>query len=305
MAELRDYEPLILHREPRFHVSLLANQRPRVILNAAWHADVGRYMAEHGLTDLSLNWGCGWPGGEIGFLAEIPGLRSVAILHARTHDLLPLLAHAATLEELVLDCNVLRIPGLSSMPALRSLCVDWARGLADAFDGAPHGLETLAVGRWPWEDLSAIAALQSLRILSVVGGRKLVDISALRGRARIEELTLRGCPKLVDFAAVSTCLGVHRLELASRSIRSLEFLRPLARLDRLIVDAEEIESLAPLEGLQVLRIVSIDKRILDRDLSVLERLPRLEWVGIRSRKVYSLSVKQLNVSLESRRKARG
>jgi hypothetical protein len=98
---------------------------------------------------------------------------------------------------------------------------------------------------------------------------------------------------------------VHRLELASRSIRSLEFLRPLARLDRLIVDAEEIESLAPLEGLQVLRIVSIDKRILDRDLSVLERLPRLEWIGIRSRRDYSLSVKQLNASLESRRKPRG
>lgn len=227
----RDREPLILHREPRFNVSLLANRRPRVILNAEWHADVGRYMSEHGLTDISLNGGCGWPGGGIEFLAEIPGLRTAAILHSKTRDVLPLLAHAATLEESILDCNVVRAPGFSSLPALRNFNVTWARGLADVFDGTPHPLEKLCVQRWPWEDLGSIVPLRSLRGVCIAGSRKLVEISALR-------------------------------------------------------------------------VVAVSERILDTDLSVLQRLPALEWAGIRSRKSRWLNVKQLHASLESRRNAR-
>jgi len=190
------------------------------------------------------------------------------------------------------------------LPALRNFNVAWARGLADVFDGVPHALDKLCVQRWPWEDLGGIVPLQSLRNLCIAGSRKLVEISALRGRVGIQELTLRGCPKLSDFEAVSTCVGVRRLELASKSIRSLELVRPLTRLERLIVETTEIESLAPLEGLGALRVVAVSERILDPDLSVLQRLPALEWAGIRSRKSYSLSVKQLNASLEARRKAR-
>jgi hypothetical protein len=290
------YEPLVLHREPRFYVSLLANQRPRVVMTGPWDPSVADYMEEHELTDVSFNSGMGWVGGGIEFLAHVRPLRSIALLDWKTHDLTPLVHHAATLQELVLECNPKRLPSLSDLPALTRISMTWEKGWGSFFDRKPHGLLSLAVQNWPYEDLSILDELAALETFVVIRSRRLRDVGALRDRERLRKLDLTQCHGVEDFSPLGTCVGLIELELNCVANRDIVLVSRLERLERLCLGKQDIPTLAPLETCRKLRRFSIEGRVLDADLSIFLRLPAFEWAAMRNRREYRPSVKEINAA---------
>jgi hypothetical protein len=287
-------EPLVLHRNDRFEVVVLDGQRPRLVLHSEWHPTVGEYMREHGIGDLSLNTGMGWTGGGIEFLRDAPPLRSLALLDWRTDDLTPLLAHATSLHELVLECRSNAAVVLGQLPALKILNMTWERAWDGFLDGRPHGLQALAVQGWPYSDLAAITPLMALEELAIIKSRRLIDLSALRGRNWLRELVLYQCRPLTDFEAVSACTGLRKLELGTKVLRRLDLVSGMHDLEMLILGPSDVATLSPLEACSKLRRFGLAGRVEDADLSVCLRLPVLEWVAMRDRKEYRPGVAEVN-----------
>lgn len=300
VPDLRSYEPLVLHREARFDVVVLQNQRPRVVVKAAWDPEIAAYMATHALTDLSLNTGMGWTGGGIEFLASAPPLRSLAVLDWHTHDLTPLRRHADTLDELIVECNPRRILSLGELPALKRFAVKWERGWEGVFDASEHGLRRLAVQGWPYEDLRVLERLPRLEEMSIVHSRKLRDIAGVRGRDTLTSLSLTQCNSVTEFDVVGTCTALVKLELECSMVRDIGFAANLQRLEFLFIGKHDIPTLAPLERCTRLRRFSTEGKVLDGDLSLFLRLPAFEWAGIGRGKGYRPPVTEINAKCRHR-----
>jgi len=274
------------------------------VVTGPWDRSVAAYMDRHGLTDLSLNRGMGWPGRGIDFLHQIPLLRSLAVLDWNTSDFRPLLTHADTLEYLIFECNPKTIVRLEQLPALHRLGLKWERGWEGLLDGTAHELRHLRVQNWPYPDLTAIASLRALENFHVIGSRRLRDIAGLRDRVGLKQLELTWCHQVEGFEVLATCTGLDWLELDCKTLKSIAFVSALRHLEVLILGKAEIESLAPVEACTALRRLGLPGgRVRDTDLSVLLRLPKLEWAGIRRRKEYRPSVDEINVSCAPRRKS--
>lgn len=297
----KSYEPLVLHRNELFYVAVLANQRPRVVVTGPWSPAIAAYMAEHELTDISLNWGMGWDGGGVDFLEQMPPLRSVAILDSKTTDLTPLLQHRGTLQDLVLECKPKRVFELSKLPALTRLCFNWAPGFGGLLDGQPHGLRNFIVQNWPFEDLSRLSPLRELEQLTIVGSRQLHDVKEVRDWLALRELTLHDCRKLEDFRVIGTCRGLQELTLNCLGARDIEFTSALAHLRVLILGKRDIPTLAPLAACTELIRFATSGRVLDADLSVFLRLPKFERAVMANRREYKPTVAEVNDACSHRR----
>lgn len=300
-SSVPDYEPLVIHSEPRFEVLVLPNQRPRVVLKDSWNAQVGAYMTEHGITDLSLNTGMGWDGGGVGFLEEFSGLRSLAILDWRTTDLTPVLRHAATLEELIVECNPERICTLRELPALKKASLEWEAGWEGFFQGGSESLRALSVQDWPYADLAQLDSFPRLEKFVVIGSKRLRDISGLRRRSHLRELVLVDCHSITDFEAITECRELVRLDLQCKGVKDMEFASRLTRIELLSFGRNPIPTVRPLEACRELRRFRSRGKILDGDLSVFLRLPRFEWVTIEGGGRYEPTIAEINQECGHRR----
>jgi hypothetical protein len=151
-------------------------------------------------------------------------------------------------------------------------------GLETLFAGHDR-LHELALGRYPWPDLSPLAGL-ALRRLTIWDSRSLASLDGLAALApTLRGLDLERLPNLpsLDGIEVLADLEVLRLSLL-RHVTELGFVAGLPKLRALhIFELKGVGSLRPLAGHPALECLTFG-RIADLDLAPLETLPQLRLV---------------------------
>lgn len=136
-----------------------------------------------------------------------------------------------------------------------------------------HGL---AVGRYPFADLTPLARLHLGR-LSIGAGRRLSSLEGAASlAATLTSLDLYSLPSLASLDGIEALENLEVLELGGlRHITTLDWVRRLPRLRLLnVFDLKNVEGLGPLAGHPGLEFV-IFGRTKDLDLEPLADIPNL------------------------------
>jgi internalin A len=270
-----------------------------VVLTGGWRDEYREIIRKEGLAALSIRVN----GEDLGFLDELRDLRGLVLNAWAVRDLAPIEA-LSNLETLTL--NTPKRPRLdldfASFSNLRRLGVYWNRGFESL--ASSSALEELYVFDPPDSDLVRFAELQSLRRLELSQGRKLISTT---GIDQLTQLTFLGLYHQSSLEAL-TDLGraVSLRELAIESCKKLSVIDEISPLENLVTlklaNCGEIRSLQPLEGLRCLeRLFAWEStKIVDGDLTVLTRLPRLREVAMMSRRAYNPTVQEVEALLAQR-----
>jgi len=269
-----------------------------VVVTGPWSEDAGRALVRGEADGLVLNYARGFSG-SLDFLDDAWRLRRLSVLDRSTVDLDPI-GRLATLEKLSVQAAPDAVLDLAPLLRLRSVSGAWAligRTLS-AVDELERvstwmfgdvdlhafrddvALKTLTIKDAPYlESLAGLGNLPDLAILKIIGARRLHEIDDIGElSASLHELEFEECPRIGEIDVVA-------------SLVSLRFLG--------ISESGDIASLAPIESLSQLETFYAwgTTRILDGDLSPLERLPRLKEIRMRNRRGYKPAVGDLKASV--------
>ena len=233
-------------------------------------------------------------GDDLSFLARVPELRGLVLNAGEVRDLSAVQALGG-LETLTLNTPTKpKLPlDFTAFPALRVLRMYWNAGFESVFGCA--ALESLYVFSQPDADLSRYGALGALRRLELSQGRKLLST---QGVGELDFLGLYSQGALTELTDLPD-LSVLSLQTA-KNVDALDGVAGCTSLTRLdVANCGDIASLAPLAGLTALETFGAweSTRILDGDLSVLLRLPRLREVRMRDRREYRPPVSEIEAAL--------
>ena len=240
---------------------------------------------------LELNYAKGFKDTDLGFIRAWP-IRSLTIVARTIEDLSPIYRCAETLEVL----NVVTSPGaridLARFDALWDVGADW--GQVKHSIGAASGLRRLFAGNYTEVDLTALAGCAALQHVVLKDRPQVRSLDGVGELGELHHLGVYAAPRLCDLSALCDFDSLRELHVeACSSIGALEAVschRGLTMLN--VSDCGEIESLRPVarcEGLEVLWLYG-STRIVDNDLSILMRLPRLVELRMRNRRDYRPSV---------------
>jgi hypothetical protein len=269
-----------------------------LVVTGAWSEGAGRALRRGEADGLVLNYARGFSG-SLDFLDDAWQLRRLSVLDRAIADLDPI-GRLTTLERLAVQAAPEAVLDLGPLSRLRSVSGEWAligRTLSgsDALEsvstwmfgeGDLHAfrdhvaLKTLTIKDAPYlESLAGLGNLPDLAILKIIGARRLHDIEAIGElSASLYQLEFEECPQIEAIDVVE-------------SLGNLQFLG--------ISESGDIASLAPIESLSQLETFYAwgTTRILDGDLSPLERLPQLKEIRMRNRRGYEPAVGDLEASV--------
>lgn len=267
-----------------------------LVVTGRWTSEIERTLARGAADGLVLNYARGFSEKSLAFLAGGWGVRRLNVLDRTIVDLEPIGRLGDSLEDLSVQAAPRAQLDFGPLPHLRSVAGEWKliRPTLDRvemlrsvitwrFDETDlrtfrnhFALERLTLKEAPHlESLSGVANLPSLAILGVFLARRLHDISDVAECAA----SLRGL-KFED------CPGISNLD----DVESLVNLRVLS-----FGECGDVASLGPIRHLDLLEEFYAwgSTRILDLDLSVLARLPRLREIRMRDRRGYTPRVVDL------------
>ena len=127
-------------------------------------------------------------------------------------------------------------------------------------------------------DLSFVAALSGLQVLSLGNWRSLTDISPLGGLTELRSLDLANCVSLSDLTPVTGLIHLQKLDLRHVScVRDITPLNTLGQLSHLYLrGCEGLTELTPLAGLSNLKRLDLSYCHSIKDLSSLSTFRTLE-----------------------------
>jgi hypothetical protein len=157
----------------------------------------------------------------------------------------------------------------------------WMFGDVDMHAFRDHvALKTLTIKDAPYlESLAGLGDLPDLAALTIVGAPRLHEIDEIGElSASLRELKFEECPRIETIDVVEPLVGLRFLGVS---------------------ESGDIASLAPVGSLAQLETFYAwgSTRILDGDLSPLERLPRLTEIRMRNRRGYKPPVGELAASV--------
>jgi internalin A len=276
-----------MHTRPAFTLET-GQYGTRAVVHTYWKDEFIPDLVSSGAVELELNHAKGWGGSDLEFLRRLPHLRSLAVIDFRIpsvepvhalHELrsLKILTYCKTpirfeaFEQLE-DCSIhwrSRCESLFGLRALRSLFVHgYPKKFFEPF-ASLRSLESLSLAGGPFRVLDGIGNLSKLTHLRLAALTKLESLEGLEKLSHLEDLRIDGCRK---FRSVSPLAGLRALRVLT------------------IGDGGEIESVLPLESLLNLEQFVFDgtTNVLDGDLGVLLRLPKLRRTAFMNRRHYSL-----------------
>ena len=280
-------------KNPGFHVEN-ENGGATLVVTDSWSTQVERVLDSGEVDGLDLNYAKGFKTTDLAFIRPWP-LKRLDILDRTITNLTPIYALSSTLESLSVQSAPAATIDLARLPALTSVSVDWAQ-VRSSIGDLPRLTDLLLLSysevdlvplqwntrlvRLRFKDrprlrsLAGLEALQSIEHLGVYLA-PLRDIAALRDLppTGLRELHLESC-RMSDLSSVASAQGLRLLNAS---------------------DCGEIDSLAPLCGLEELEIVWLygTTKVLDDDLTPIAALPRLRELRMMSRKTYRPSVKDV------------
>lgn len=230
---------------------------------------------------------------NLDFLAELPPLRSLDVLHLPLEDIHGIESQPS-LERLSLNAYYGTPVDFSRFRALKELHLDWGPGAETIASVAT--LVDLSINRFPGTDLEPLGRLHALRRLRVASA-PITSLDGLEAFTSLEFLRLLDLRRLADIAALrSVAATLQDLEFTKcPKIDKLDPIKALMHLRRLLLlSCGDIESLAPLSELPLEEFYFYEStNIRDGDMSVLLRLPRLRDTSFANRRHYTHTREQI------------
>ncbi|MDP2271198.1 MAG: hypothetical protein Q8K32_10740 [Archangium sp.] len=253
------------------------------ILRGPWRPEYPDFMRRQGIDGLRLGDSAG---PDVGFLSEVPFLRSLEIYSRAVRDC-SVLSSLNELRLLGLQCELRGSIDFGPLAKLEVALLSWEKAV-DGVLGCRQ-LRHLNVSGWPEVDLSKLAQLDKLQAL-YLQSRRLQSLHGLSAFPVLEHLDLHGCPKLASLAGVEACQRLTSLSVSACRVGDVSVLASLPGLRTVELDScGDIGTFAPLAALHDLERLSFDgnTRVLDGDLSVIEGFPKLHSLVFAPRGLYN------------------
>ncbi|AIE84365.1 hypothetical protein [Fimbriimonas ginsengisoli] len=268
-----DYEP------PPFQIDK-KESGPWMTLRCVWNDETARAAAEAGIVGLSV----GPENSDLSFLKDLSHLQGFSYLHDGA-DIGPI-HHLVNLRWL--GMFNMRGPKVdfTRFPNLEECNLDpWSPTVSRVFEA--HWLRRLCLDRLPNKHFSGIANLAWLRRLTIFSG-SIETLEPIGGLTHLEYLRIARMRKLRDASAIARLTNLHELKVQDCwGFSTLNHLSSLTRLEELTLDGvgpvDTLTPLATLVNLTRFWLYGIrNTHLVDRGVSVLERLPNLEryWVKV-------------------------
>lgn len=274
-----------------------------VLLDQERPKQTAEFMKSRRFLAIEINQSLGYPGTDISCLRNFSFLRCVHIIHNLIPDITPV--HSLTeLEDLSMQtywktpidlrrfqqlsrCRIMWCPGAPTVfecPRLQWLFLDYFKSKDLGALTQLRRLRHLAISNSPIEDLSPIEELPPLKELRLINLRKLTDLEPLRQQTDLELLEIDGSRKLTSIDALAGMTELHTLYLCN---------------------AGGIESFHPLSHMKNLKCIYAwgDTNIMDGDVDILTRLPKLKKVAFMDRKHYSHTREKVEAQLRASRRS--
>lgn len=253
---------------------------PWMTLRCVWNDETARAAAEAGIVGLSV----GPANSDLSFLKDLSHLRGLSYLHDGA-DIGPI-HHLTNLK--TLGMYNMRGPKVdfTCFPNLEKCNLGlWSPTVSRVFEA--RSLRELCLDGLPNKHLSGIANLTELRRLTIFSG-SIETLEPLGGLTHLEYLRIARMRKLQDATAVARLTNLRELKVQECwGFSTLGHLSSLTRLRELTLDGVgPVDTLTPLATLANLTKIWLygirSTHLIDRDVSVLERLPDLEryWVKV-------------------------
>lgn len=273
-----DYQGFFIERE---HGSTIMVPRTH------WSESLASEALRFAVDGIRLSQAAGWRDSNIDFVANFPNLRSIEIYSETVTDLSPL-DSLCGLVHMGIQCAYKTFPSHLPLANLKSCGLNWhpaAKGLLQC-----KSLESLNITNYPFENLSPLVALTSLKVLKLTSSR----LTGLDGASSLRELAvldLYRCTRLHTLAGIEahSTLSILALDVCKK-VTSLDHLRGLRNLCELIItDCDDIESLEPIRSLAKLTRVFFvgSTKIVDGNVDLDRSLPALKDISFMNRRGYN------------------
>jgi hypothetical protein len=174
------------------------------------------------------------------------------------------LAHLRSIESLTIqlgDGEVVDISSIAGFAQLKRLSLSPVSASLDLSSlAACPALESLALSRYPYKDLSRLPTLQTVTGMDLEA-QALVNLTGIVRQTGIVTLTLRGCKNLINMESLSSLPGLQHVTFIEIQLLSLSGLKP--RNSSLHIDllrCNEVD-LAPLAGISGVTISCHETRV--------------------------------------------
>lgn len=251
-----------------------------------WKPTYGELVAREKVAAVRLSAAMGWRGSDLGFLEDLPELRSVEVYSWDVRDA----SAISTLRKLRLvglQCNLRRPIDFMALRELEVVKATWKPALESLLQ-CSH-LKHLNLMNWPSVDFQPLAKLTRLAKLQITS-RQLSDIRGISALQSLEWLDLHSCPNLSPIEDIRSCVNLRHLEMTScKRVSNIAPVGDLRLLHALHLDGGgNIQSITPLRGCPLLEVLSFfgTTRIEDGQLSVIEMLPHLRTLRFAPRRHY-------------------
>lgn len=274
--------------EPNGHYGKAAS------LEGPWTPEDADYIRKNGVVELRIGSQSNYALHDVDFLAEVPDLKVVRL---------------ATQGSLDID-GLYEVPGLLclTLVAWPRIAIDftrlkhleelsyyeWTRGSSSLFE--VKTLRRLMLVGYDQESSEAFAMLPNLEKLRIQES-KLSEVVSLAKLKKVKELFLATLPRLTSLNGIQGMDSLEELTLGS--VGRIGTIAPLAALNNLkgltLWSAGKIDSVKYLESVPSLESVGIygTTDVLDGDMSVFTRLPKLTVLALQGRRHYSHKPKDL------------
>jgi len=237
---------------------------------------------------IRLNDRLGWDESDISFVLQIPGLHGIDLVSDRVRDVSPVF-EIPDLKTLSLFCGKAKVGGdFSKLQHLESVGLQWRPIYESVL--AHKSLRRVIVLGFPYTDLTGWAPNKRLASLKLSSNR-LQSLAGIERFPNLKQLHLYRCRNLRSLKALTKSPKIEFLRLDQCA--GVKDLSPIAELRKLktleIETCHTIRSISPLtkcKRLQRLQIAG-NTTIADRDVSPLQKLPKLKELLLSRRKRYS------------------
>lgn len=257
-----------------------------------WQSSFGDVIRRERIAGLRLSDSMGWRGHGLQFVAELPLLQSFELYSWQVSDA-SILSSLSELRLLGVEADLRGELDFGPLSKLEVALLRWVKPLEGVTNC--RQLRHFNVSSWPDADLARLAQLTKLQVLHLYS-RKLQSLRGIAAFPHLERLDLHGCPKLTSLEGVETCRRLTSVSLSACRIDAVSIMATLPSLRTLALDScGDLKTLSPLTELRELESLSFNgnTRVLDGDLSVLERLPKLRALVFAPRRSYNRTRLQL------------
>ncbi|MFA5292201.1 MAG: hypothetical protein WC496_04110 [Phycisphaerae bacterium] len=262
----------------------------KLVLTTGWSKQITEYFLSNKIKELDLNIAFGWNDRDLEFLKELKGLLSLDILAGIREDISPI-HYLSDLKELTLQVIHKTKIDFSCFPKLEKVGLDWSPKIKSVLECKSLKRILMCKYKSDKRDLSAFSNLPNLEELcfKICNIERIGDISNLKN---LQTLELHWASKLTSLKGLEVLKGLQILHIDTcRRVNRIDAVGKLEKLEEFYLpNCKDIESLKPMANLKNLRIFEFpdSTNIVDGDLTVLKKLPKLSQVCFVDRRHYNL-----------------